>query len=123
VSNIPVATPIKRRMASVLDAVMESMKTSTPASAKAPRTEAKVSKKSDEVGMAQTISEAGPSVPAEARPSEIAPLILGKEGALRSPSLLFLEHLPKSWSSLCDMLRGSNYQKVKLPKRNIMLMI
>jgi hypothetical protein len=80
-SNIPAATPRKRRMASVLDVVMESMKTSTPASIEAPRTEAKVLKKSNKVGMAQTISEAGPSVPTEARPSESAPIILEKEGA------------------------------------------
>jgi hypothetical protein len=81
-SNIPAATPRKRRMASVLDAVMESVKTSTPASTEAPRTEAKVSKKSDKAGMAQTISEAGPSeVSAEARPSESVPIILEKEGA------------------------------------------
>jgi hypothetical protein len=79
-SNILAATPRKRRMASVLDAIMESVKTPTPASVEAPRTEAKVSKKSDEAGMAQTISEAEPSVPAEARP-EIAPIILEKEGA------------------------------------------
>jgi hypothetical protein len=51
-SNIPTTTPWKRRMASVLDAVMEYVKTSTPASAEAPRTEAKVSKKSDEAEMA-----------------------------------------------------------------------
>jgi hypothetical protein len=44
-SNIPAATPRKRRMASVLDVVMESMKTSTPSSAKALRTEAKVLEK------------------------------------------------------------------------------
>ena len=80
-SNIPVATPRKRRMASVLDAVMESVKTSTPASAEAPRTEAKVSKKSDEAGMAQTIFEARHSVPAKARSLEIALIILEKEGA------------------------------------------
>jgi hypothetical protein len=85
-SNIPAATPRKRRMAIVLYAVMESMKTSTPASAE----EAKVSKKSEETGMAQTISESRPSeVPAEARPSESAPIILEKEGAFeksKSPS-------------------------------------
>jgi hypothetical protein len=51
-SNIPVATPRKRTMASVLDSVMESVKTSTPASAKAHRTEAKDSKKSDKAKMA-----------------------------------------------------------------------
>jgi hypothetical protein len=77
-SNIPAATPRKRRISSVLDAVMESVKTSTPVSAK----EAKVSKKSDETGKAQTISKAGPSeVPTKARPSESAPIILEKEGA------------------------------------------
>ena len=68
-------------MASVLDAIMESVKTSTPASAEAPRTEAKVSKKSDEAGMAQTIFEARHSVPATARSLEIALIILEKEGA------------------------------------------
>jgi hypothetical protein len=73
VSNIPEATPRKRRMASVLDVVMESMKTSTPSSAEAPRTEDRVSKKSDEARMAQTTSEAGTSVSAKARPSESAP--------------------------------------------------
>jgi hypothetical protein len=44
--------------------------------------EAKVSKKSDETRMTQTISEAGPSeVPAEARPTKSAPIIMEKEGA------------------------------------------
>jgi hypothetical protein len=58
------------------------MKTSTLASVEAPRTEAKVSKKSDEAGMAQTISEARPSeVPAEARSLKSVPIILEKEGA------------------------------------------
>jgi hypothetical protein len=81
-SSIPAATPRKRRMASVLDAVMEYVKTSTPASAEAPSTGGKVSKKSDEAGMARTFSEIGPSeVPAEARPSESTPMILEKEDA------------------------------------------
>jgi hypothetical protein len=76
-SSIPATTPRKRRMASVLDAVMESMKTSTPASAEAPSTEGKVSKKYDEAAMMQTISETEPSeVPAEARPLESTPMIL-----------------------------------------------
>jgi hypothetical protein len=73
-------------MASVLDVVMElpqvsNIPASTPASVEAPRTKAKVSKKFDEAGMTQTIFEAGPSIPAEARPSEITPLTLEKEGA------------------------------------------
>jgi hypothetical protein len=100
-SSIPTTTPRKRRMASVLDAVMESMKTSTPSSAEAPSTEGKVSKKSDEADMVQTISKTGPSeVPAEARPSKSAPMIMEKEGASeksKSPA-------PEAYS-LCDMLR------------------
>ena len=65
---------------------MESVKTSTPASAE----EAKVPKKPEETEMAQTISKAGPSeVPAEGRHSESALIILEKEGASeksKSPS-------------------------------------
>jgi hypothetical protein len=68
-------------MASVLDTVMESVKASTPASTEVPSTEGKILKKSDETSTAQAVSEAGPSVFAEARPSETAPLILEKEGA------------------------------------------
>jgi hypothetical protein len=49
-SKIPVVTPRRRRMASVLDAVMESMKVQTPASA--PDTEGEALKKSDEADMA-----------------------------------------------------------------------
>jgi hypothetical protein len=70
-SKIPAATPRRRRMASVLDAVMESMKVQTPASA--PDTEGATLEKSGEVGMAQATSEAGPSVPTE------APLTLDEE--------------------------------------------
>jgi hypothetical protein len=68
-------------MASVQDAVMESMKASTPASAEVPSSEGEILKKSDETGTAQADSEVGPSVFAEARPSETTPLILEKEGA------------------------------------------
>jgi hypothetical protein len=58
-------------MASVLDAVMESVKTSTPASTEALRKEANVSGGNDDASMAQTITKTGPSeVPAEAGPSK-----------------------------------------------------
>jgi hypothetical protein len=59
-SKIPAATPMRRRMASVLDAIMESVKVQTPASA--PDTEGEALKKSDEAGVAQATSEAGPSL-------------------------------------------------------------
>jgi hypothetical protein len=81
-SRIPATTSRKRRMASVLDAIMESVKTSTPVSAEAPSTEGEISKKSNEAGMAQTVSKIGPSeVPTEARPLESAPMILEKGSA------------------------------------------
>jgi hypothetical protein len=60
---------------------MESIKASTPAAAEAPSTEGEILKKSDETGTTQAVSEAGPSIFTEARPSETAPLILEKEGA------------------------------------------
>jgi hypothetical protein len=46
----------------MLDAVMESMKASTPTSAKVPSSEGEILKNSDESGTAQAVSEAGPSV-------------------------------------------------------------
>jgi hypothetical protein len=120
-SSIPIVTPRKRRMASVLDVVMESVKTSTPTTTEVPRTEAKVSKKSNDVGMAQTISDAGPSgVPIEARPSESASIILEKEGASKK----FKSPAPgapaKELEFIVRHASGSNYQKSKLSKRNIM---
>jgi hypothetical protein len=80
-SSIPAATPRKRRMASMLDAVMELVKASTPTSDEVPSTEGKILKKSNETGTTQAVSKAGPSVFAKARPSETVPLILEKEGA------------------------------------------
>jgi hypothetical protein len=58
VPKAPVATP-KRRMASVLDAVMETTKALTPAPAK----------KVAEAVTVQAEAEAGPSVPAESKPA------------------------------------------------------
>jgi predicted nucleic acid-binding Zn ribbon protein len=76
-SRIPTATPRKRRMASVLDVVLESVKVTTPAST--PSTEGEVLKKSGEASTGQATSEAGPSVSAEAHPLGAASLILEKE--------------------------------------------
>jgi hypothetical protein len=57
-------------MASVLDAVIESTKALTRASAEAPSVEGENTKKSAEASITQVAAEAGPSAPAEARPSE-----------------------------------------------------
>ena len=61
----------RRRMASVLDAVKESTKILTPASAEAPSMGYKNSKESVEAAMMQVETEAGPSALAEAGPTEI----------------------------------------------------
>jgi hypothetical protein len=93
--KIPATTPKRRRMARVLDAVMESTKALTPASVEASSAEGEIIKKSAKAGMEQAVVGAGPSVPAKARPSEAAEenagarplevaegtLMLGKEGA------------------------------------------
>ena len=91
--KIVVVTPKRRRMASVLDAVIESVKVSTPALVSA--SEEKIVKGSADAGTAQATIEAGPSTSTEARPSggaeegaEARPLeaaegpsLLRKEGA------------------------------------------
>jgi hypothetical protein len=92
VSKIPATTPKRRRMASVLDSVMESSKALTHASTEAPSTKGEIVKRSVKAGTTQASVEAGPSAPVEARPSEAAekgaearpleaaegPLMLGK---------------------------------------------
>jgi hypothetical protein len=87
VSKIPAITPKRRRMASVLDAVMESTRVSTPAF-----TEEKNIKEATEAITTRVEAEAGPSIPAEIGPVETvekdivegpsdAAQILEKEGA------------------------------------------
>jgi hypothetical protein len=66
VQKIAAITPKRRRMASVLDAIMESTKMLTPAST--PAEEEKIVKGSTEVGTVQAATEAEPSLLAEARP-------------------------------------------------------
>jgi hypothetical protein len=87
VSKITVITPKRRRMASVLDAIMESTSVSTLAS-----TEEKNIKEATEAITTRVEAEVGPSVPAKTGPVETvgkdtgqgpldAALILEKEGA------------------------------------------
>jgi hypothetical protein len=64
VSKISAITPKRRRMASVLDAVMESSKVQTPASA--PDRKGEIPKKSSEAGITLDTTEAGPLAPIEA---------------------------------------------------------
>jgi hypothetical protein len=59
VAKAPATTPKRRRMASVLDAVMEAIRALTPAPAK----------KVAETAMTRAETKAGPSVPTEAEPA------------------------------------------------------
>jgi hypothetical protein len=86
-------TPKRRRMASVLDAVMESKKVLTPASTEVPSMGEKNTKETVEAIVTRVEAEAGPSVRAETGPAELvekdaeqgpsdatrAPLPLGKK--------------------------------------------
>jgi hypothetical protein len=90
VSKVPTITPKRRRMASVLDAVLESTRAPTPASAKG----------ATEASTTRVEVEAEPSVPIETGPAETveqdteqgpsdATLILEKEGTskkIKSPT-------------------------------------
>jgi hypothetical protein len=71
VQKVASITLKRRKMTSVLDAVMESSKALTPASANAPCVEDKDTKKSAEAAVTRVKTEAGPSAPAEAGPTEI----------------------------------------------------
>jgi hypothetical protein len=71
VSKIPAVTPKRRRMASVLDAVMESTKVLTPASTEVPSMSEKNIKETAEVVVTRVEAEAGPSVPAETGPVKL----------------------------------------------------
>jgi hypothetical protein len=76
VSKVPAITPKRRRMASILDAIMESSKVQTPASV--PDRKGEIPKKSSEAGMTLDTAEAGPSAPIEAYASGAIPLTLEK---------------------------------------------
>jgi hypothetical protein len=71
VQKIASITPKRRRMTSVLDAVMESTKVLTPVFVEAPNMGDKNTKESAEAAMTQIETEAGPSALAEAGPAEI----------------------------------------------------
>jgi hypothetical protein len=106
VQKIASITPRRMRMASVLDAVMESTKVLTPASAKAPSMGDKNTKESSEAAMTQVETEARPSAPAEAGPAKIV-----EKGTESRPSDASKCHcrykkrrLPKNLNSL--LLKG-----------------
>jgi hypothetical protein len=96
-SSALAATPRKRRMASVLDAVLESVKTSAPVSAEALSTQTKDARKTAVAGVADTPAEVGPS---EAR-AEVGPSKTTTEGgpSETSPIALEKESVPEKFKS------------------------
>jgi hypothetical protein len=118
ISRAPAITPKRRRMASVLDAVIES----TRAFTRAP------TKKVAKAVTACVETEAGPSVPAEAEPaateqrveqeSPDAGMALEKKDAPEKLNLLFPKHRPKILTLLFDTLREKGYLKKKSRKSN-----
>jgi hypothetical protein len=86
-STIATATPKKRRMASVLDVVLESMKTPTPATAEVS------GKKIGDTKEVVTASVASPH--ADAGPSGATPVRLMEESLPKSPHRLLPKHLPR----------------------------
>jgi hypothetical protein len=81
-SSVSKATPRKRRMASVLDAVLESVKTLAPASPEAPSKQIKDAR--------EAAATSAANAPVEAGPSEIAPIALMENSApekSKSPAL------------------------------------
>jgi hypothetical protein len=120
VSKTPAITPKRRRMASVLDAVLELRRAPTHASAKEP-VEAATTRVEAEVGPSAPI-ETGPvetiEQNTEQRPSD-ATLIAEKEitSKVKSPTPeSFTEEL---YFIICT-LRVNNCRKSRLPKLSIM---
>jgi hypothetical protein len=113
ISKAPAITPKRRRMASVLDAIMESTRALTPTPAK----------KVAEAATTCTEAEAGPLVPTEAvlagteqrtkLESSDAGLVLEKKDALKKLNLILSKHPPKILTLLYDMLRVKGCLKKK----------
>ena len=120
VAKTPVITPKRRRMASVLDTVMETTRALTPTPGK----------KVVEAVTARAETEAGPSVPAEAEPTTTeqkterefpdTSTALEKDVAEKAKS-----PVPEASSEDIDFIirhaSGKNYLKKRLQKLNTML--
>jgi hypothetical protein len=105
-------TPKRRRMASVLDVVMESTKVLTPVSTEVPSMGEKNTKETAKAVITRVEAEAGPSVPAETGPAELvekdtepepsdavkAPLPLEKEGTSNESESLPMKLLLRDWN-------------------------
>jgi hypothetical protein len=129
VSKIPAITPKRRKMASVLDAVIESSKIQTPASARDRKVE--IPKKSSEAGLSLDTAKVGPSAPIKAYASEATPLTLEEENAPKkvkspAPEMLaeeldfIVRHASGKQLSKEQIAEATQYTRdLKYPKRSL----
>jgi hypothetical protein len=124
-SEIPAVTPKRRRMASVLYAVMESTKVLTPASTEVPNMGEKNTKETVKADMSQVGTEVGPSVPAETEPAEVVEKNIKARPSDATETSKESE-FPAAEASIEGLefivchAAGKNYQKSRLPKLCIM---
>ena len=133
VQKASAATPKRRRMANVLDAVLETMQVLSPAATKkvteTPKTqaEAKTRQAKTEVVQTQTEAEAGPSVPIEMEPADPKEKTTERIASekIEAPSLealnknidYIIRHASGKVLSQEEMLEAQHYaQKLKYPK-------
>jgi hypothetical protein len=90
-TKIPAVTPKGRRMASVLDTVIESIKVPTPASKEVPRMSEKNIKETTEAVVTRVEAEVGPSVPAKIGHAELVKKDTEQEPSDAAKALLPLE--------------------------------
>jgi hypothetical protein len=123
-------TPKRRRMTSVLDAVMESTKILTPASVEAPSMGEKNTKESVEAAITQVETEAVPSAITEAGPMEIVeektesrsldagkvPLSLEKEKATEGSEFPAPDAPSEELEFIVRHAAGKKLTRSKLPK-------
>jgi hypothetical protein len=117
VAKTPAITPKRRRMASALDAVMETTRALTPTPVN----------KVAEAAIARAEPEVRPSVPPEAEPTETEErtegpsnvgLVLKKKDVPEKVKSPTPKHPPKILTLLYDMLQVKGYLKKKLRKPN-----
>jgi hypothetical protein len=119
------ATPKRKRMVNVLDA-LETIKTSsTPKkTAEAPKTQSETRVNEAEAAKSQAETEAGPSEPAKEKSlkseKKKRKKKLQNKFCLKKLPLLLLKHLLKYLTTLYDMLQEKGYLKEKSEKLNTM---
>jgi hypothetical protein len=118
VQKASAATPKRRRMANMLDVVLETTKVLSPAATKKvaettkTQAEAKTRQTETEAAQAQTEAEAGPSMPIEMEPADPKEKTTERIASEKS-KLLLPKFRTKALTTLFIMLREKNYPKKK----------